>query len=100
MFTDGYLPYRLPMDPCFAGALRLAAAQNDVCILQLLADGAAKFHVDANFEGFTALHAAAVQGSTGKHGVAWILACHEMKLTCRYRNCTLACVSAMLAAAR
>jgi hypothetical protein len=65
--------YRLLMDPCAAGALRLAAARNDICTLQLLADGADKFHVDADFEGFTALHAAAVQGSAGMLGRRWLL---------------------------
>ena len=48
-----------------AGALRLAAARNDVTKMQLLEDGTGKFNVNAEYEGFTALHAAAVQGSAG-----------------------------------
>jgi type II secretory pathway component PulL len=52
------------MEPCYAGALRLAAARGDVKAMQALADGAPRFHPDADHEGFTALHAAAVEGKT------------------------------------
>jgi hypothetical protein len=50
------------MEPCYSGALRLAAARGDVKAMQALADGAPRFHPDADHEGFTALHAAAVEG--------------------------------------
>ncbi|KAF6262258.1 hypothetical protein COO60DRAFT_1677084 [Scenedesmus sp. NREL 46B-D3] len=53
---------RLRMDPCEGGALRLAAARGDLATMQALADGIRKFHIDADHEGFTPLHAAAIEG--------------------------------------
>lgn len=56
------LARRLSMDPKDSAAVRLAAARGDVRSLHALAGGCARFHVDAALNGFTALHAAAVEG--------------------------------------
>lgn len=53
------------MAPCEGGAFRLAAARGDIPTMQALADGGRRFHVDADHEGFTPLHAAAVEGKAG-----------------------------------
>jgi ankyrin repeat protein len=52
------------MAPCEGGALRLAATRGDVATMQALADGSSRFHIDADHEGFTPLHAAAIEGSS------------------------------------
>lgn len=55
------------MDPCDGGAFRLAAARGDIAAMYALADGSRRFHVDADHEGFTPLHAASVEGRAGMH---------------------------------
>lgn len=52
------------MDPCAAGAFRLAAARNDIAALEVISR-IKWFNIEADVLGFTALHAAAAQGHAG-----------------------------------
>ncbi len=54
------------MDTVTAGMFRLAAARGDLQQMERLS-GTAHFSIEAELEGFTALHAAAVAGQAGEH---------------------------------
>jgi hypothetical protein len=59
------------MAPLDAGSFRLAAARGDVGALRRIAASCARFDPEAPLGGFTALHAAAVEGRAG--AALWLL---------------------------